>query len=188
MLLTASAAACGGEAGVAPGPEPARLDDQPRSSGAPDQPIPSNTGGQVTPPPAAGASAAPAASASAPAPKTAADCKALGAKITPPSSNHTDTQLQMRAFFDAYRETFRCCFDALWASQHAGASGTVNLLVSIDGTGAFSAAEIDPANTTVQSAEVQTCIVDIAKALTYPRPSSGKNIKYSRLLNFSPHR
>lgn len=94
----------------------------------------------------------------------------------------------MRAFFDAYRETFRCCFDALWASQNRGASGTVGLFVNIDGTGAFSSAEIDPPNTSVQSTEVQACIVDIAKSLTYPKPANGKNIRYSRVLNFSPRR
>lgn len=176
-------------------------DKPPRSSDAQEQPMSSNTGVQVAaPPPPAGASAAPSAAASsmtgapaakpaqAPPPKTAADCKDFAAKVAPPPSLQTDTQLQMRAFFDAYREAFRCCFDALWSSQHPGASGTVNLLVRVDGTGAFSSAEIDPSGTSVQSAEVQACIVDIAKSLTYPRPSSGKNILYARLLNFSPRR
>ena len=51
--------------------------------------------------------------------------------------NQADTQVQMREFFQAYHETFRCCFDALWAPQNPGVNGKVAMLTYIDASGAF---------------------------------------------------
>jgi hypothetical protein len=94
----------------------------------------------------------------------------------------------MREFFQAYHETFRCCFDALFAAQNPGVSGKVALAVNIDANGDFASAEVLPEGTTVQSTEVRACIIDIAKSLTYPKPASGKDIRYLRNLDFKARR
>jgi hypothetical protein len=192
-LLTAcgSSSAGGGGRGLARDPVPLKVYESRPPPTTGEQPRPLQSGSQ--PAPAATPTPAPSPTptstpASAPAPKTAAECKAAALKVVPPPSNQADTQLQMRAFFDAYHEAFRCCFDALWVAQNRGASGTIGLLTSIDASGAFSAAEIEAASTSVQSAEVQTCMIDISKSLTYPKPLSGKDIQYKRVFNFSPRR
>jgi hypothetical protein len=196
LALAGAAVACGssgggGGRGLAREPVPLKVYGSPPPSSGENQPRPLQSGPQPAPAPTPAATPAPSptpAPAPTNAPKTAAECKAAALKVLPPAGNQADTQLQMRAFFDTYHEAFRCCFDALWAAQNKGASGTVVLLTSIDASGAFSAAEIEAASTSVQSAEVQTCMIDIAKALTYPKPLSGKDIQYKRVFNFSPRR
>lgn len=195
-LVAASVLACGGGGGGAVGPatdpKPLQVTESPKpASGATGQPA-------STAPAATGTASAPGtATATAPAtgtatapkpapekPKTAAECKALIAKTPPPTITTTDTQAQFREHFQAYHETFRCCFDALFAPQNPGVSGTVALVVDIDAAGSFATAEILAAESSVKSPEVQACIIDIAKALTYPKPASGKDIRYRRNFDF----
>jgi hypothetical protein len=117
-------------------------------------------------------------------PKTAAECKA-GALSTPkPTISATEVQQQMRDFFQAYHESFRCCFDSLYASKNPGASGKVTLIATIDKEGALKETEINAADTTVASPEVHACMIDIAKALSYPKPANGKSIAYKRVFDF----
>jgi hypothetical protein len=203
-LLVTSAAACssGGGAGTARDPTPLAVSDAPKP--APEgssEPLPSPrataappTAAPPPPKPSPAGTAAPAATTASPAasappkPKTAAECKALTSKVTTPVLNQTDTQLQMRDLFQAYHETFRCCFDALYAPQNPGVGGKVVLLVHIDANGTFESTEIVAAETTVPSTEVQQCMVDIAKSLPYPKPLSGKDITYRRNFDFKPRR
>jgi len=198
-LLAASALGCGGGGGGggSPGPvkDPVPLQVTESPKPAQTAPAPNTTPAPTAAPPPASAAAplsTPTTSAApTPAPerpKTAAECKALAAKTPAPVITATDTQVQMREHFQAYHETFRCCFDALFAPQNPGVSGKVALAVDIDASGSFASAEILAADTTVQSTEVQACIIEIAKSLTYPKPASGKDIRYRRNFDFKARR
>jgi hypothetical protein len=190
-LIAASLLGCGGggsSAGRATDPTPLQVTPAPSAT-----PATTTASSPATAAPPAATTAAPPASASAaapkpPEPKTAAECKALIAKTPAPVITATDTQVQMREHFQAYHETFRCCFDALFAPQNPGVSGKVALAVDIDASGSFASAEILTAETTVQSTETQACIIEIAKALTYPKPASGKDIRYKRNFDFKARR
>jgi len=185
--------ACGGGGGSAgPATDPVPLQVTESQKPAPTAPPPNTTPAAPTAaPPASAAPTAAAAAAAKPAPekpKTAAECKVLAATTPAPVITATDTQVQMREHFQAYHETFRCCFDNLFAPQNPGVSGKVALAVNIDASGSFASAEILTAETTVNSPEAQACIIEIAKSLTYPRPASGKDIRYQRNFDFKARR
>lgn len=188
QLIAASVLGCGGGsfAGPATDPVPLQVTESPKP--APTAPPPTTTA--AAPPPASVAAPPPTAAAK-PAPekpKTAAECKALAAKMPAPVITATDTQVQMREHFQAYHESFRCCFDSLFAPQNPGVSGKVALAVNIDASGSFASAEILTTETTVKSTEVQACIIEIAKSLTYPKPANGKDISYLRNFDFKARR
>lgn len=187
QIIAAAALGCGGgSAGPATDPVPLQVTESPKPAQA--APLPATAA--VAPPPASVVAPAPTA-APKPAPekpKTAAECKALAAKMPAPVITATDAQVQMREHFQAYHETFRCCFDSLFASQNPGVSGKVALAVDIDASGSFASAEILTAETTIKSTEVQACIIEIAKSLTYPKPANGKDIRYQRNFDFKARR
>lgn len=199
-LLMLPALGCGGGGGSAgPATDPAPLQVTESKKPAPTAPpstpaaAPPTTATPAAPATATAAPTGTAAAATPPkpapeTPKTAAECKALTTKSPAPTIPATDTKAQMREFFQAYHETFRCCFDALFAAQNPGVSGKVALAVNIDANGDFASAEVLPEGTTVQSTEVRACIIDIAKSLAYPKPASGKDIRYLRNFDFKARR
>lgn len=168
-----------------PGPQ------TPGSEGSPQtEPGPST---QPASPPAATASAAPAA---APTPKESAvppipteqECRDRAAKITPPASTATEVVQQFKEFFNAYHESFRCCFDALHAPSNPGKGAKVTMLADVDGDGNLKKAEIIAAESDPVSPQTQKCIVDIAVGLRYPKPVSSKAVGYKRIFDFKARR
>lgn len=76
------------------------------------------------------------------------------------------------------RDRFRACFDAWAKTNTAGKEVNVLLVIKIDPKGAFMSAAFDPAKTDLTDKTAETCMVDVAKSLTYPESPSGKETTY----------
>lgn len=129
-------------------------------------------------------------SAAPPAPKNAAECTALAAKplTTPAASSSSDPQKQLDELFLAHHETFRCCFDALHAPKAPRVDGTMALLVKVDSAGKLTSSEVVLSETSVQAPDVQACVLDVAKALAYPKPTNDMDVGYKRVFNWKARR
>jgi hypothetical protein len=137
-------------------------------------------------PPALAAAAPPTPRAPDP-PRTLAECRAAatsGGEVAPAA----DLEAQLGALFDARHEMFRCCFDALYAPRAPRTGGTVALLVKLDKKGGFIKAEVVTAESTVQSPEVNACLVDMARELRYPAPPGDRAVGYERIFDFEARR
>lgn len=136
-------------------------------------------------------------------PQTTADCKELKTEITnePPSSavpmnnatapkEGTETSTRLQPLVDlmkANRDKFRCCFD-LWARNNPGQSGRVSIQIKLDPEGKLTSAEIAQADTTVAAPEVHSCIIEVAKSITYPKSPTGKETTYKHPFDFKARR
>ena len=169
--------------------------------------LPTDT--EATPPrPAAIASveAAPRASADAPlAPNptaSAADCRELVTDITndPPAggvvmnnamtsgdAGSSDRLASIIELIKSRREAFRCCFD-LWGRKNPGGEGHFVLKVSIAPDGALRSSEVDASRSDVSAPEVTSCVVELAKSMTWPVSPSSHDTVYSHLFNFKARR
>ena len=142
--------------------------------------------------------AAPAPNAASVPPRTAADCKQLASEIInePPEgglvmnnattsgdAGASDRLAPLMAIMRSERDAFRCCF-GLWGKGNPGQSGKVGLTVRIKPNGELESAEVDPARSDVHSDAVTSCVVDAAKAISYPPSPSGKSTLYSHLFEF----
>ena len=81
------------------------------------------------------------------------------------------------------RDGFRKCFD-LWGKKNPGQAGKIafQFFLKPDGTlekAAFKADEGD-----IHTPEVETCMIDFAKTLTYPKSSVGKDTVYTHRFEF----
>ena len=79
-------------------------------------------------------------------------------------------------------------FSRIGGASGIASGGEAAAAGATDAAGSFATAEIIAAETTVQSVEVQACIIEIAKSLTYPKPASGKDIRYQRNFDFKARR
>lgn len=124
-----------------------------------------------------------------PPPPTEQACRDGATKATPVvASSATDAKQQFGQFFDAHHETFRCCFDAIDAPKQQRSGAKVTLLVKVDGTGKLKSSEIVQAESGAISSETSTCMADIAKTLSYPKPMTGLTVAYKRIFDFKGRR
>jgi len=127
-------------------------------------------------------------SASPPTP-TEAECRERASKpALMPSRVESDVKLQYDAFFLAQHETFRCCFDALYAPNKPRTDGQVALLVKVDASGKLASSEVITGETTAQAPGMNACVVEMARALTYPKPANSMAIGYKRTFQFKARR
>jgi len=154
-------------------------------------------GPQMTQTPAVnaeGQSAAQAKTANATAPKpptyTVADCKTMAQKAATsvPTSSGNDPQKQFDDTFQAYQEPFRCCFDALYAPQAHWRNGEVALDVKVNHEGKLIGAEVLSTESNITMPEMHTCMIDIAKTMTFPKPANDSAIDYKRVFQFKARR
>ncbi len=160
---------------------------------------PAPTPGSDAPPASAGptAAAAPEPPKSKPAPKTAADCKDLVSDITndPPGgvamnnaqttrdAGATDRLEPLTDLIKSKRDGFRCCFD-VWAKDHPGAAGSVKLKIKLKPDGAVMEVGFEDTPNRVNAPEVEACMSDLAKSLSYPRSPSGKETTFHYPFDF----
>lgn len=201
VLAALTFAACGGSSTSSPPPGSGDSQGSP-GSGASDSPggSASSPGGGSTESPAGSELAKPEEKK---VPQTAADCRDLKTDITnePPSGavamnnatapkdgSATSDRLQpLVDLMKTNRDKFRCCFD-LWARKNPGASGRVSIQLKIDPEGKLTSADIAQNDTTVAAPEVHSCILDVAKSLTYPKSPSGKETTYKHPFDFKARR
>jgi len=135
-----------------------------------------------------------------PAPKTAADCKVILSEITnePPDggvalnnaqtsgdAGATDRMVPLTDLIKSKRDGFRCCFD-VWAKDHPGAQSSAKMVLKLKPDGSVISVDFDDAPNRVL--EVEACIGDLAKSLSYPRSPSGKETKFRYPFDFKARR
>jgi hypothetical protein len=173
------------------------------SGSTPPQPPPGQEGATsvttttVAPLPLTNAADAPKAK---PAPKSTADCKVVLSEITnePPDgamalnnaqtakdAGATDRLELLTALIKAKREGFRCCFD-VWAKDHPGAQGTVKMALKLKPDGSVISVDFD--DTPNRVPDVETCVAELARSLSYPRSPSGKETKFHYPFDFKARR
>lgn len=140
--------------------------------------------------PAAAAQAVSPAAAESPAPRTAAECAALATKPTAAgqAGSASQPQKQLDDVFQAHHETFRCCVDALGAPTAGRVDETVALVVTLDSAGKLTSSDIVLPETSAQAPDVQACVIDVAKALAYPKPGNDMDVRYKRVFHFKARR
>lgn len=123
-------------------------------------------------------------------PPLVAECKTMAQKAATgaPATPGTDVQKQFDATFQLYQEPFRCCFDALYAPQAPRMNGQVALDVKVSHEGKLMGAEVLPTESNITMPEMHTCMVDIAKMMTYPKPVNDSAVDYKRVFQFKARR
>jgi len=123
-------------------------------------------------------------------PPTVAECKSMAAKAAPsaPAAAGPDSKKQFDDTFQAYQEPFRCCFDALYAPQAPRMNGQVALDIQVNHEGKLIGAEVLAAESNITMPEMHTCMIDIAKTITYPKPTSDSAVDYKRVFQFKARR
>ncbi len=123
-------------------------------------------------------------------PPTVAECKTMAQKAAAsvPATSGTDVQKQFDDTFQVYQEPFRCCFDALYAPQAPRMNGQVALDVKVNHEGKLIGAEVLSTESNITMPEMHTCMIDIAKTMTYPKPANDSAIDYKRVFQFKARR
>ncbi len=134
-------------------------------------------------------------------PESVADCKNLLTEITNEPSGGvvmnnaqpaekaggSDRLQPMVELMKEKRDGFRCCFD-LWAKNNPGASGKVAFTFELSPDGTLKSAQAKQDETDIKAPEVESCMVELAKSLTYPKSPSGKDTKYTHRFEFKARR
>lgn len=134
-------------------------------------------------------------------PESAADCKELKTTITneppagavamnnaaaPGDAGASDRLDPIVETIRSNRDKFRCCFD-LWGRKNAGGAGRVWLALNLKPDGSIITAETLEKDSTVTAPEVHSCMVDVAKSISWPKSPSGKETKYRHPFDFKAH-
>ena len=128
-------------------------------------------------------------SSAAPPPPTEAECRVRASTLRAESSGPaSDVQQQYDSFFLAHHETFRCCFDALYAPRMPRTDGQLALFVKLDASGKLTHSEIVANETTAQGQEVDACFLEVARMIAYPSPMSQESVGYKRIFQFKARR
>ncbi|XXY47027.1 AgmX/PglI C-terminal domain-containing protein [Sorangium sp. So ce269] len=122
------------------------------------------------------------------APETVEDCKAIASEITnePPdggvvmnnamTSADAGSSDRLQPLVDAIkarRDGFRCCFD-LYARKNPGAQGRVTWQLKLKPDGTFEEATIVRDKSDVTAPQVESCMAELARSITWARSPSGK--------------
>jgi hypothetical protein len=81
------------------------------------------------------------------------------------------------------RDAFRCCFD-VWSAKNPGQEGKIQLTWGLKAKGELDRVSVDASKSTLKAPEVEACMIDIAKSLTYPPSPSAKNTVFSYPFEF----
>jgi hypothetical protein len=128
---------------------------------------------------------------------TVADCKQLLSEITNEpdggvvmnnattagDAGASDRFAPMVELMRQKRDGFRCCFD-IWAKKNAGTAGRVTFVFELGPDGKLKKASAKPDETTIKAPEVESCMVELAGTLTYPKSPSAKDTTYTHRFDF----
>jgi hypothetical protein len=125
----------------------------------------------------------------APPPVSETECHIRASQSVPqPTEPTASVQEQFDAFFLKEHETFRCCFDALYAPKMPHTNGELTLYVMVSPVGKLVHDEIIASETTPQGGEVDACILKVSRALAYPVPVTNGTVGYKRTFHFMARR
>jgi hypothetical protein len=181
-LTAAAFAACTGGS-----PPPQQPSGEAASTAAPGSPASADTPPSGEAPATGGGTA----------PQSVADCKAKLSEVTnePPSGVVTNNAMtaadagssdRFEPLLDlvkSKREAFRCCFD-LYAKKNPGAHGRVQMVFQLKPDGSLIKAEVDEAASGIHSPDVSSCMIDVARSISYPKSPSGKETKFTYPFDF----
>jgi hypothetical protein len=183
------------------------------ASGSPDATSPGTTGdeasktqqgtGSAATPGDTGASSQTPAAQKAPKkePQSTADCKELLTEITNEPSGGvvmnnaqtagdagaSDRFQPMVELMKEKRDGFRCCFD-LWAKTNPGMSGKVAFTLELSPDGTLKSAKVKQDESDIKAPDVESCMVELAQSLSYPKSPSGKVTTYTHRFEFKARR
>ncbi|APR79382.1 Hypothetical protein A7982_04729 [Minicystis rosea] len=135
-------------------------------------------------------------------PHTAADCKNLVSEIAndPPANGvpvnnamttkdagAADRLEPLTELIKSKRDGFRCCFD-IYAKSNPGAQGAMKLHLELKPDGTLTQVSFLDTPNRVNAPEVESCMSDLAKGLTYPKSPSGKETKFTYPFDFKARR
>jgi len=134
-------------------------------------------------------------------PQTAADCKAVLSEIVneppkdgvvmnnaqPVEEGKSSRYTSMTDLVKSKRDAFRCCFD-LWAKNNPGQRGKISFYWELSPDGTLKAANVVKEKSDVSAPEVESCMVDLAKSMTYPKSPNGQVTKFTMPFEFKAHR
>jgi hypothetical protein len=140
-----------------------------------------------------------------PKPQSVADCKQIMSEIVnaPPDggvvmnnamtagdAGRSDRFQPMTDLIKSKNDAYRCCFD-LWAKNHADAAGRevpIKVVWNLKPDGTLDKTEIDTTASQLDDPEVNGCMNDLSKTLTYPPSPSGKITKFTYTFLFKIRR
>ena len=84
------------------------------------------------------------------------------------------------------RKSFRCCFD-IWAKTHPGQPGKVNFAFELSPDGTLKSASVKKEESAPMATEIEPCMVEVAKTLSFPKSPSGRDTRFSYPFDFKAH-
>jgi hypothetical protein len=136
------------------------------------------------------------------APETLEDCKVILSEITNtppqgavvmnnaspgPDGGPSDRLQPILETVTAKRDGFRCCFD-IYARKNPGARGRIALTMKLDPEGKLMEAKIKQDESDVTAPQVESCMAELAKSITWPRSPRGMDTTYTHRFDFKPRR
>jgi hypothetical protein len=140
-----------------------------------------------------------------PPPQSAADCKQALSDVVnvPPASGvvmnnamtagdagPADRFQAMTELMKSKNDAFRCCFD-LWSKNHkdqAGREIPLKLVINLKPDGTLVSSSLDASASQLDDAEVTSCMLDLTKAMSYPRSPKGMDTKFTYTFFFKVRR
>ncbi|MEZ4308535.1 MAG: AgmX/PglI C-terminal domain-containing protein [Polyangiaceae bacterium] len=100
-----------------------------------------------------------------------------------PAAAGSDRMTPMFELVKANKDGFRKCFD-LWGKKNPGQKGSIAFQFFLKPDGALEKAQMKRDEGDVHAVEVENCMIDFAKTLTYPASTVGKNTIYTHRFEF----
>jgi hypothetical protein len=83
------------------------------------------------------------------------------------------------------RKAFRCCFD-IWAKTHPSQPVKVNFAFELSPDGKLKSATIKKEDSAPMASEIEPCMADVAKTITFPKSPSGRDTRFTYPFDFKP--
>lgn len=179
VVLAAASAAC---TASSPQPQPPSATATPDATESPA----TGTGEAKTPAGSEGPGVATAAPSDTPPQSTITNEPPPGGTVTSnasPAPAGSDRMKPMMDLVAANRDGFRKCFD-LWGKKNPGQAGKIAFQFFLKPDGTLEKAAMKPDEGDLHAAEVETCMIDFAKTLTYPKSGVGKDTIYTHRFEF----
>ncbi len=131
-------------------------------------------------------------------PMTAAECAAMPAEAVaeaPESgvvmnnaqkaadTGRSDRFTPVNDLVKSKRKGFRCCFD-IWAKTHPGQPGKVNFAFELSPDGSLKSASIKKEDSAPMASDIEPCMVEVAKTITFPKSPSGRDTRFTYPFDF----
>lgn len=100
-----------------------------------------------------------------------------------PAAAGSDRMQPMFELIKANKDGFRKCFD-VWGKKNPGQAGKIAFQFFLKPDGALEKAQMKRDEGDVHAAEVENCMIEFAKTLTYPKSGVGKDTIYTHRFEF----